>query len=390
MNLDELLGVMDRAAANLAKLEAIWERAEPMIPTGPARGSNREYEDLARAWLDLLPGLPEINGWTVNEELPDIDDAGQAFIDYFEIGEAPFNLMTQLEEPGRQLREYRYRLGQARRRAVRERLEELTSMVDDALRAIVQGVPRDSLDPLVDTRTEQVQRAVSEIERILGDTVERGRAWSDLRRHMHFSQGHDWHDIVDADWPGILRDIRAASLSEFDPLPVPQIDLGAAASSRPAGAATTQLLWASLDPGRFERLVFDIMRDFPHYQNVQWLMKTNAPDGGRDLSAERVISDDGGTTRIERVMVQAKHWTSRSVGPVEINDAVARVTRWEPPVIHGLIVATSGRFTADAVSLAERHNAAGKRPHIELWPENRLESLLSSRPHLVAEHGLRA
>ena len=34
MNLQKLLQVMDRAAANLAKLQGIWDRAEPMIPSG--------------------------------------------------------------------------------------------------------------------------------------------------------------------------------------------------------------------------------------------------------------------------------------------------------------------------------------------------------------------
>jgi hypothetical protein len=87
VNLDELLQAMDRAAANLAKLDALWERAEPVIPSGPSRGSSREYDDLRRAWTSLLSGLPAIDGWTVTEDLPDADEAGQAFIDYMEIGE---------------------------------------------------------------------------------------------------------------------------------------------------------------------------------------------------------------------------------------------------------------------------------------------------------------
>ena len=76
MNLQKLLQVMDRAAANLAKLQGIWDRAEPMIPSGPQRGTSREYEDLRRAWTTLLAGLPPIDGFTVTEELPDIDAAG--------------------------------------------------------------------------------------------------------------------------------------------------------------------------------------------------------------------------------------------------------------------------------------------------------------------------
>jgi hypothetical protein len=33
---------MDRTAANLAKLEDVWERAETFIPTGPAVASHPE------------------------------------------------------------------------------------------------------------------------------------------------------------------------------------------------------------------------------------------------------------------------------------------------------------------------------------------------------------
>lgn len=72
VDLDELLQVMDRVAANLAKLQAIWDRAEPMIPSSPQRGTSREYEDLRRAWMPLLAGLPPIDGFVVTAELPDI------------------------------------------------------------------------------------------------------------------------------------------------------------------------------------------------------------------------------------------------------------------------------------------------------------------------------
>lgn len=75
--------------------------------------------------------------------------------------------------------------------------------------------------------------------------------------------------------------------------------------------------------------------------------------------------------------------------PEEISSTLARIVLWEPPVIRGLIVATSGHFTPDAVAFAEKHNNDGKMPLIDIWPESRLNTLLSERPYLVAEHGLR-
>ncbi|MGY4712795.1 restriction endonuclease [Mycolicibacterium sp. CBM1] len=150
------------------------------------------------------------------------------------------------------------------------------------------------------------------------------------------------------------------------------------------------MAWDSLDDDGFERLLYDLLRSFPNYQNVEWLMKTRAPDRGRDLSAERVIKDDGGTTRTERVILQAKHWSANSVGPTDITNTLSTLSLWEPPAIRALILATSGRFTTDAVAIVEKHNTDGKMPFIELWPDSRLETLLSERPELTAGYRLRS
>ncbi len=119
VELDELLGAMDRTAANLAKLDAIWQRAQPFIPTAPSLGSYPEYDDLRRTWHDLLPGLPEIDGWTVREELPDINELGIAYLEYHEINQPVNELLEAGAAPGRALDEYRFRLNRARRRAAR-------------------------------------------------------------------------------------------------------------------------------------------------------------------------------------------------------------------------------------------------------------------------------
>ena len=72
MDLTELLIVFDRTLANLKKLDDVWERAKTFMPQGPAVSTDPEYEDLRRAWADLLAGLPPIEGWTIVDELPDI------------------------------------------------------------------------------------------------------------------------------------------------------------------------------------------------------------------------------------------------------------------------------------------------------------------------------
>jgi hypothetical protein len=62
---------------------------------------------------------------------------------------------------------------------------------------------------------------------------------------------------------------------------------------------------------------------------------------------------------------------------------------WEPPRVDILIIATSGRFTTDAIQYVENINQSDTALHIELWAESHLEMLLASRPALIGEFGLR-
>ncbi len=388
VRLEQLLQSMDRAAANLAKLDEVWKRAQPHIPNGPRGGSNREYDDLCRHWLALLPGLPPIDGWRVTAELPDIDAAGRAFIDYMEMGEIPFALHNDLEEPGRALDEYRFRLAQARRKATRERIAELTIQIEQAIKAVVAALP-EGTDRVENEMTAVVQSGFDEIGTLLGDATERRGRWWDMSRHLRFSEPHDWRDISALDWPDVKATLETSAMDEFDPLPVDQIDLGLAARSRPEGGVSVRVNWTKVDDDGFERILFDLLRGLNGYQNVQWLMKTRAPDRGRDLSVERAIADSAGCTRTERVIVQAKHWTTKSVAPPDVLGTLASLTTWEPPVIRSLVIATSARFTADAVAVIEKHNNDGKMPLIEMWPDSHLEAMLSTRPDLIAEHRLR-
>ncbi|MGI8537515.1 MAG: restriction endonuclease [Mycobacteriales bacterium] len=391
MELTELLDVLDRTAANVEKLERVWARAESFIPTGPTiPGAEPEYDDLQRAWADLLPGLPPIDGWTITEGLPDLEEIGRAHIDWLEIGELPPSYLFEAgEKPGKDLAEYRYKLNRTRRRAVRDRLNELIGVFDAGLPVLLADVPRGSGDVLDGDLFDQLRAVVPEIERLMGDTARQSDRWSDLRRHMRFSEGHDWHDILEVDWPSVRVDVEAAGRGDADPLPVPDLDLGLAAAGQLTGGATSALPWDRVDDAGFERLLYDLLRDLPGHQNVQWLQRTRAADRGRDLSCERVTETGAGSTRTERVIVQAKHWLSKSVGAAEISANVTNMALQAPPVVRVLIAATSGAFTLDAVEWVERHNDKAATPFIELWPHSHLEMLLAQRPALAAAHGLR-
>lgn len=383
MDLEELLPIMDLAAANLAKLYSVLDRAEQHYPKGPSFGSSSEYDNLARSWADLLVGLPPIEGESVVESLPDIDAIGRHWVDYFDF-DIPHELFGKLDAPRKALEQYKYRLARARATAITDRLNHLVAEIDTSLRVI--GATNSSA---VAEDYATVEDGIAELDRLVGDTVERHGRWSDLRRHLRFGQDHDWDDIATLDWPTVRADVLAALDMTDRPLPVPAVDLGTLASSKPAGGVTTQLAWTSINEEQFERILFDILSKLPRHQNVQWLTRTNAPDRGRDLSVERLIDDGTGAARTERVFVQAKHWQSKSVSLADIASNLAVIELWQPRV-HVLVIATSGRFTTDAVNWVEKRNDEGTQPRIELWPENKLESLLASRPALIATYRLRA
>ncbi|MEV0058465.1 hypothetical protein [Nocardia sp. NPDC050718] len=108
--------------------------------------------------------------------------------------------------------------------------------------------------------------------------------------------------VNEFDWPTIKPDIEAGSLSDTDPIPVPEFDLGQAAAGRLTGAASTALHWDQIDDDTFERLLYDLLREFPEHENVTWLTKTRAPDRGRDLALDRILQDGTGCVRRERVI----------------------------------------------------------------------------------------
>ena len=67
---------------------------------------------------------------------------------YWEIGDRLFAVHETGEQPGKDLAQYRYLLNRARRRAARERLQQLTAIIDTALARLLTAVPRDSQDRL--------------------------------------------------------------------------------------------------------------------------------------------------------------------------------------------------------------------------------------------------
>ena len=393
--LNHVLRQFELTEANLVKLEMLWQKIEGELPSGPAFGSPPEYEEWCIAFKRILAELPAVDGFRVEDRLYEFDVAGQMRLDALELGmiEAEVSVSRELEEQGRQLREYRIRFQTKRRELVRDRIVNRMGELDqvlahfDSRRSGAGGEPQVAIEAW-----SQLREAVDEIDTLLGSSS-RPAQWRTLQR-----QQRDVNDVQVVEelmeaasliWPSVRASLSDGLYGEFDPIPVAASDLGEVVSERPTGPVSIRLNWSALDDEDFERLMYQLISAAEGYENVQWLQKTDAPDRGRDLSAERVHADSLGSVRRLRTIVQCKHWLSKSVSRSDVGEARDAMELWQPPRVDILVIATSGRFTTDAVAMVENHNQADRALTIEMWPETRLETLLAARPHLIGQFGLR-
>lgn len=389
--LDAALEEFEATEANLAKLNALWERIERLLPTGPSFGSPPGYDELLLAFRRILPALPAIDGFQVEDHLCEFDVAGQLLLEALEGGEvvAEVEARNTLSEQGRQLREYSFRLQSARRHLVRGRILVLVDEFGQLIGELWpqhEGLAHDT--NITAPSWDRLKEIVAEVDTLLG-AGSRPARWSALNRHLAFGMMQDLSDIVQMDWPEVSRSIRAQSYDKYDPIPVVAEDLGDIVAAGPGGSATTQLAWSVLTDEDFERLVFSLISEAPGYENPQWLQKIRAPDRGRDLSVVRVDGDPLAGVRRYRTIIQCKHWLSTSVNSDHVGRARDQMDSWSPPRVDVLVIATTGRFTVDAVTLVERHNQGDRALRIQMWPDSHLERLLAARPHLIGEFRLR-
>lgn len=391
--LNAALRQFEAVEANLVKAEKVLQSIDAAVPQGIAFGESPEYEQDCRDFQAIFATLPKIDGWKPDVYVMGLGEIAQCRLDAQEAGEIEciVSVENQVAEPSRNLREYRYRFNRKRRELIRDALTELIDTIDGLLRELSRLLESDaaSHEKVESDSFEALKQSVAQIGMLLGSSVAKPPRWSDLHRHLSFGLMGDLHDIVEHDWPAVKAGLRKSMYGEKEPVPIEIEDIGAIVSTRPRGPVATRLKWESLSDDDFERLLFSLISGEDGYENPEWLMRTNAPDRGRDLSVCRVYADALGGTIRQRVIIQCKHWQAKSVGPAEVATLKEQMKLWEPPRVDIHVIATSGRFTSDAVALIERHNQSDTALRIEMWPESHLERLLASRPAIIAEFGLR-
>lgn len=390
-DLMKALSAVEKTEANLMKAEKVWSELQHLFPSGLTSGDNPEYEDRARSFEGLLLGLPPIEGWRPVIYPPDIDAVFQTRLDLLELAEpledARFEAALWAE--GRQLRDYSFRLNRLRRKLMRDKLVETMAAIETQISALHdESGDVEHYDRIHSERWQALAELAKQIDVMLGSTLFPQEKWGSFKRHVHFACRNDLEDIEKQDWPLVRRNIEAVLYAEDEPVPVDVADLSDLISAHPTGNVVTALQWSRIDAGQFERLIYTLVKGVRGYENAEWLMHTNAPDKGRDLSVWRVQEDPLSGVDRKRVLIQCKHW-SKAISQPDAYAAMGQTAMWTDPRVDVLVLATTGRFSSDAVQWIEKHNASTGLPKIEMWPESHLESLLSTRPAIVAEFGLR-
>jgi hypothetical protein len=391
--INSALRQFEATEANVAKLERLWAEISKLTPSGLQFGSDPAYEEHVRIFEDVLAALPKIDGWKPESVPIDLNTICQNRLDAKEVGEisAEIAVEEEIEAPGRELAEYRHRLNKKRRQLIRSVMSDLIAAIDETVRSLAKSIPKKP-NPAREIKSaawDKLKDQIQEIETLLGSGVPRPSRWSDLRRHLHFGAMQDLIDIVRLDWPEVKAVLSKGLYDRDEPLPAEVADLGTLAAAQPKGQVVTKLKWASLSAEDFERLAFSLISSAPGYENPEWLTRTNAPDRGRDLSVVRIVNDPLSGAIRNRVLIQCRHWTTKSISASDVATLKEQIGTWEPPKVDVLTIITSGRFTSDAVVAIEKHNAGDRALKIEMWPESHLERLLAERPALIAEFGLR-
>lgn len=227
--LNSAIRQFELAEANLAKLERLWTKIAAEIPAGIAFGESPDVENYCRSYSHILEHLPGIDGKKPTSIPMDLDEIAQRRLEAAEIGEVECSVSSEqaIFAPGRELREYRFNLDQARRRMVRESLEKTVGEIDSLLHVLRASgdYSKEAGCAVEAAQWEPLKKHVDALAMMLGKDLPRKSRWSDLSRHLRFGQANDLRDIIEHDWPDVKASLTSLMFGDDDPLPVAVADL---------------------------------------------------------------------------------------------------------------------------------------------------------------------
>jgi hypothetical protein len=222
-SVNEVLRQFEITEANVAKLEEILAAITELTPTGLYFGRDRQHEDRIRAYGDVLQALLAIDGWKPKHIPLDINSVGELRLDAAEVGEitAESAVPQQLDQPEKELAEYRHKLNKKRRQVIRSTMQDLIAKTDAVLvtlKPASESNPEN--DSVGDPAWEKLKKCVSAIDMLLGSGLPRPPRWADLRRHLSFGLVQELRDIIRLDWPEVKKGLQQNLYHADEPIPV--------------------------------------------------------------------------------------------------------------------------------------------------------------------------
>lgn len=230
--LDEAIRQYKVIEAKLVELENLWNILQKNMPNGIPLRANPDYEDACRAYEQLLTELPLIDTWKPITLPCTLDEIAQSCFDVLEVRklQIPIQICRQIEEPGKELREYRFRFNQKRKQFIEDVILKTFTEIDKLLEQLREKFPihEESIDAgktIKDSAWQILNEKVNQIDVLLGSSVQRIPRWGDLRRHLYYQQINDLRDIINSDWPSVkggliallgITNLEVNDLAEFD------------------------------------------------------------------------------------------------------------------------------------------------------------------------------
>lgn len=329
-DLNEAIRQFDATESNLKRLEEMWKEIKTLIPRGMVAYSESteavRYAALCRTFKEFCQAMPRIDNCELSYQLLDSEAIFQSRFDAAEIGEPDCAIATErhIYSQGDTLQEYRFRFDSRRRRLVRTAMKSTIEKIDVVLVRLAPIAEQNGSPTVAGQDWADFKHLIDQIAVLQGTAYKTPRRWSDLRRHLGFGQAGDLYDIVKHDWPVIKEDLLTGMFGPDDPLPVHAPDLGALVDAAPSGPVITALKWDAIDADAFERLIYNLVSDAEGYSNPQWLTNVEAPDRGRDISVNKTVGDSLSGSRVYRVIIQCKHWRTKSVSVDEVGSSLIR------------------------------------------------------------------
>ncbi len=336
--IEEKIKIFDLIEVNLTKSDYIWEKISKYLN---GKSDSEDYEILVQKFYNVIQTLPKIENWMPSPEIHELSEVTKLLIENDEIGDWEFtiDMNKKLFQPEQEIRQYKYLVRKKRHEIIREYIKQYLIEIEKEIeRILIDYKDAKNNSTIKDDDIVTIVRNSNHIEFLIGK-AKYPKRWSDFKRHIHFHLKQDFEDIKKNDLPDIWGSLNEIIYHKEEPLHIGIESLDDIEGEEiPSKLVIKSLKWNNLNDDSFERIIYNLISSTSNYENPKWLTKTRAADKGRDLSVDKIVHDDLVDTQRFKVIIQCKHWLSKSLNVEDIIVSKEKIKNLEPPKIEIFIL----------------------------------------------------